>query len=165
MSKIFIGSVINGFKILKKVFNSIVPNRCIYKVKCLACGAKYKLRLIDIESETCNCKEKAIKELDSSRHFSKDMKENIGIRRGKYTVVGYMTKPNENPAPSMKYKTKLYIVKCNKCGELVIMSSNNLNAFREKRDKGTRCMHKRFFDITLYDSSDFYIDWELVSEC
>ena len=165
MGKIFIGSVINGFKILKKVFNSIIPNNCIYKVKCLACGAMYKLRLIDIKNEVCVCKESAHKELDKKRHFSKDMKENIGIHRGKYIVVGYMTKPDENPAPSMKYKSKLYIVKCTRCGDLIIMANNNLNAFREKRDKGTRCTHKRFFDASQFDSSEYYIDWELVNEC
>jgi len=165
MSKVFIGSIINGFKVLKKVFNSIIPNRCIYKVKCLACGAIYKLRIMDIKNEVCICKETVQKEVEEKRHFDKDMTKNIGIRRGKYVVVGYFNKPDSNPAPSMKRRSKLYILKCTVCGELVIMNNNNLNAFREKRDKGTNCNHKRFFDASLYDNSEYYIDWELVNEC
>lgn len=163
MSKVFIGSIINGFKILKKIFNSIIPSNCIYKVKCLACGAIYKLRLKDIESEVCACKESK-NEIDEKRKFSKNMKENVGIRRGKYVVVGYLYKEDPDPAPSMKRKAKLYILKCTRCGELVIMNNNNINSFREKRDKGTHCNHKRFFDISLYDESEYYIDWELLVE-
>ena len=163
MSKVFIGSIINGFKILKKIVNSIIPSNCIYKVKCLTCGAMYKLRLKDIESEVCECKETK-DEIDEKRKFSPNMIENVGIRRGKYIVIGYFYKKDPNPSPSMKNKAKLYILKCTRCGELVIMNNNNINSFREKRDKEVRCNHKRFFDISLYDESEYFIDWKLTVE-
>ena len=168
MSKIFIGSIINGFKILKKIFNSFIPDRSIYKVKCIACGAIYKLRLIDIKNEICMCKTSPIDEeekvLDEKRRFSRNIEENVGIHRGKYVVVGYLKKPFEQIAPSMKTKPRMYIVKCKLCGELVIMSNNNLNAFREKRDKGVTCNHKIFFDPSMYEVDEYFINWKLVNE-
>ena len=168
MSKVFIGSIINGFKILKKIFNSFIPERSIYKTKCTTCGEIYKLRFMDIKNKICKCKKEIIEEpeiiINEKRRFNKDMKKNIGIHRGKYIVVGYLTHNDLNPSPSMKHKSKLYIVKCLLCGELCIMNNNNLNSFREKRDINSRCNHKLFFDLSKFDTEDFYIDWELVNK-
>ena len=170
MSKVFIGSIINGYKILKKIFNSIIPNQSIYKVKCVICGTIRKLRLVDIEKKAC-CKKESNASTNKesvvekhNNHFSRNPEENIGLRKGKYVVVGYLHDGEKNLSLSIKQKRKLYIVKCLLCGELCIMSSNNMNAFREKRDKNTMCNHKVFFDGCEFDPSQYYINWELVNE-
>ena len=129
MSIVKIGSIINGFKIIKVIFESIVGSRSIYKVKCIACGKTYKMRLIDIRKEVCSC--------CSDRDFNDDNpKANIGIVRGKYTVVGYAyNKDNES-------KSLRYIVKCARCGALCVMRKSNLFKVDPKSAIKTKCKHK-----------------------
>ena len=179
MSKeVYIGSIINGYKILKRVFKSLIPERSLYKVKCVLCGLISKKRLIDIKHESCKCKENTIVEEESKKvknprrvgkskslvEFDKTrMMDSIGVVRGKYVVVGFFFNDFDSDSPSMKRKTKRYIVKCRLCGELCIMSNNNLNRSKEKRDKNVKCNHKVFFDMTKYDPSDYYIDNDVLN--
>ena len=145
MTNVKIGSVINGFKIVKLIFKSSIPLRSIYKVECVDCGKSYKLRLMDLKTEVCECKTYG---LDPDREFdSEDPKKDIGIVRGKYTVVGYCYDSN-NPKKSLHY-----VVRCNVCRELCVMRKTNL--LRTKpNSKPKKCSHK-----TLLSDVSCKQDW------
>lgn len=172
MSKVAIGSIINGWKIIKRIFKSILPGKSLYKVKCLLCGNTYKKRLDDIKKETCNCKnpefkkeEKLIQKTNTKVKpvFSKkNLEKSIGEKRGKYTVVGYFLDPFVSDSPSMKRKTSRFIVQCSLCGELCVMSNNNLNRSKEKRDKNVTCNHKIFFNHEEFKNYRYYIDEKFI---
>ena len=159
MSKVFIGSIVNGWKVLKMTFKSIISSKSIYKVKCIICGTKTKLRACDLEHEKCECQ--STKETKPKRNISfkkTNMMGSIGVTRGKYKVVGFLYKDADNVSPSMITKRKQYIVKCSLCGSLCIMSNNNLNRSKEKRDKNVRCNHKHFFDKSSYKENEYYLE-------
>lgn len=172
MSKVAIGSIINGWKIVKQIFKSILPGKSLYKVKCLLCGTTTKMRLDDIKKESCDCNETAV--LQKEPHVEspkrkiifdkKNLKESLGEKRGKYIVVGYFLDPFISESPSMKRKTTRYIVKCTLCGELCVMSNNNLNRSKEKRDKNKACNHRTFFKPEDFKDYRYYIDEKLVKE-
>lgn len=167
MSKVFIGSIINGWKIIKKIFTSMLPEKSIYKVKCLLCGTITKKRLIDIKKDSCNCSNYVLKKdiIKSKSVFKKNnLKNTIGEKRGKYVVVGYFLDPFISESPSMKHKTTRYIVKCTLCGKLCVMSNNNLNRYKEKRDKNVTCNHKIFFSPEEFKNYKYYIDEKLINE-
>lgn len=171
MSKVAIGSIINGWKIIKRIFKSILPGKSLYKVKCLLCGNTSKKRLDDIKKEACPCNELVSKNenlkskttIKRNLTFDKNnLEKSIGEKRGKYTVVGYFLDPFVSDSPSMKRKTSRFIVQCSLCGELCVMSNNNLNRSKEKRDKNVTCNHKIFFNHEEFKNYRYYIDEKLI---
>ncbi|MBQ8131017.1 MAG: hypothetical protein IJ193_00835 [Bacilli bacterium] len=163
MQRISVGTIINGYKVLKLIFTSKIPRKSIYKVQCLECGTTCKMSLQDIEDTKCECTKDTIKVKPKRKiYFKQSPYKNIGIIRGKYTVVGFFFKKSKKEKPSLTYYTRDYIVKCNLCGELCIMNSNNLNLYKEKRDKNVRCNHKRIFHANDYKQGEYYINYKLV---
>ena len=170
MAKIIIGKIINGFKVIKTIFKSMVPKRSLYLVKCMSCGNKSKKREIDLETEKCSCCSKPKEESVNKKKITKRknvifdktrMMDSIGVEVGKYVVIGFFLKEpedTENIAPSMKRKLARYIVRCSLCGNLCIMSNNNLTKSKARRDKNVMCNHKVFFDKTKYDKDEYYLD-------
>ncbi|MBR2248322.1 MAG: hypothetical protein IJ880_15085 [Bacilli bacterium] len=145
MTNVKIGSVINGFEIVKLIFKSSIPLRSIYKVKCVYCGKSYKLRLMDLKTEVCECKTYG---LDPDREFDyEDPKKDIGIVRGKYTVIGFIRDKD-------KPEFVQYIVRCNVCNKLCVMKKTNLFKTNSKSTK--KCNHKTLFS-DVQDNKIVYI--------